>query len=68
VHHFIWNSFEKAPDVATQQIGLIQDEGSRNRMYARALDAWLDRDQPAAQRWIDTANLPASVMESLGKR
>ena len=68
VHHFIWNSFEKAPDVATQQIGLIQDEGSRNRMYARALDAWLERDQAAAQRWIDTANLPASVMESLGKR
>jgi hypothetical protein len=68
VQHFIWNSFEKAPDVATKQIGLIQDERYRNRMYERALGAWLDRDQPAAQKWINTANLPASVIESLGKR
>lgn len=68
VQHFIWNSFEKAPDVATKQIGLIQDERYRNRMYERALGAWLERDQPAAQKWINTANLPASVMESLGKR
>lgn len=68
VQHFIWNSFEKAPDVAANQIALIQDERSRNRMYERALDSWLDRDQAAAQNWINSANLPASVIEALGDR
>ena len=68
VQHFIWNSFEKAPGVAVNQIGLIQDESSRNRMYQRALSNWLDRDPTAAQKWIDTANLPASVNESLIRR
>lgn len=68
VQHFIWNSFEKAPAVAANQIGLIKDEQSRNRMYARALDSWLDRDQAAAQNWINSANLPASVIEALGER
>lgn len=68
VQHFIWNSFEKAPGVAVNQIGLIQDESSRNRMYQRALSNWLERDPTAAQKWIDTANLPASVNESLIRR
>lgn len=68
VQHFIWNSFEKAPDVAANQIALIQDEHSRNRMYERALVSWLDRDQVAAQTWINSANLPASVIEALGQR
>jgi hypothetical protein len=68
VQHFIWNSFENAPDVAAKQIALIQDERSRNRMYERALDSWLDRDQAAAQTWINSANLPASVIEALGER
>lgn len=68
VQHFIWNSFEKAPDIAANQIGLIQDERSRNRMYERALDSWLDRDQAAAQNWINSANLPDSVIEALNER
>ena len=68
VQHFIWSSFEKAPSVAVNQIGLIQDESSRIRMYQRALPTWLDRDPDAAQKWIDTANLPASVNESLRRR
>ena len=66
VQHFIWNSYEKAPDVAANQIGLIQDERSRNRMYERALSSWLDRDKAAAKNWISSANLPASVIEALG--
>jgi hypothetical protein len=68
VQHFIWNSFENAPEVAANQIGSIQDERSRNRMYERALSGWLERDQVAAQKWIDSANLPASVIEVLGQR
>ena len=68
VQHFIWSSFEKAPDVAANQIGRIQDERSRNRMYERALGSWLENDQAAAKKWIASANLPTSVIEALGKR
>ncbi len=68
VYHFIWNSFDKAPGVAAGQIALIKDVDGRNRMYQRALGSWLDDDQAAAQRWIDSANLPEQVLNSLAKR
>ena len=68
VYHFIWNSFDKAPGVAAGQIALIEDEDGRNRMYQRALGSWLEDDQAAAQRWIDSANLPEQVLNSLAKR
>lgn len=68
VLHFVWNSFDKAPDIAASQIGLIEDQDRRNRMYERALDAWLDRDANAAQSWIDSANLPEPVLRSLANR
>ncbi len=66
--HFVWQSFDKAPDVATKQIAYIQDERRRNRMYERALGAWLERDQAAAQAWINSAKLPDSVIQSLNDR
>ena len=68
VLHFVWNSFDKAPEVAMGQVTKIEDESRRNRMYQRALDSWLDDDQAAAQRWIDSAELPEAVMKSLEKR
>ena len=68
VFHFVWNSFDKAPDVAASQIGLIEDERDRNRMYGRALGAWLDRDANAAQTWINSAKLPEPVLRSLANR
>ena len=68
VLHFVWNSFDKSPDVAASQIGLIKDQDRRNNMYERALDAWLDRDANAAQRWINSANLPEPVLRSLANR
>ncbi len=68
VYHFIWNSFDKAPGVAAGQIALIEDADGRNRMYQRALGSWLEDDQAAAQRWIDSANLPEQVLNSLAKR
>ena len=68
VYHFIWNSFDKAPSVAASQIALIRDEGARNRMYERALGSWLQDNQAAAQRWIDSANLPEQVLNSLANR
>ena len=68
VFHFVWNSFDKAPDVAANQIGMIEDERDRNRMYGRALGAWLDRDANAAQAWINSAKLPEPVLRSLANR
>ena len=65
VQHFIWNSFDKAPEVAVNQIGKMEGGGRQNRMYERALEAWLERDKQAAQTWINSAQLPESVVKSL---
>jgi len=35
-------------------------------MYQRALSSWLEDEPAAAQRWIDSANLPERVLKSLG--
>lgn len=68
VYHFIWNSFDKAPAIALSQAGKISDESRRNRMYQHTLDSWLKDDQAAAQTWINSANLPESVLKSLESR
>jgi hypothetical protein len=68
VMHFVWNAFDKAPDIAAGQIGLIKEDEMRNRMYSRSLGAWLDRDANAAQSWINSANLPEPVLRSLANR
>ena len=68
VYHFIWNSFDKAPSVAANQIALIKNKDNRDRMYERALESWLEDDQAAAQSWINSANLPENVINSLAKR
>lgn len=68
VQLFIFYTYGDAPEIAANQIGLIKDEGSRNRMYERALSSWLERDKEAAQRWIDASNLPADLIQSLSNR
>lgn len=68
VMHFVWNAFDEAPDVAAGQIGLIKADDMRNRMYSRSLGVWLDKEPAAAQRWIDSANLPEPVIRSLANR
>ena len=67
VYHFLWSSFDKAPAVALSQATKISDENRRNRMYQHTLSSWLEKDQAAAQRWINSANLPESVLKSLAK-
>lgn len=68
VLHFVWNSFNKEPAVAMNQVAKIENEGRRNRMYERALGSWLDDEPAAAQRWINSANLPEAVLRSLENR
>ncbi len=60
-------SFDDAPEVAINQIGLIENAGSQNRMYERTLEAWLEKDKLAAQTWINSANLPENVLKSISK-
>jgi hypothetical protein len=68
VMHFAWNSFEKAPDVALSQVGLMQNKERRDRMYIRGLESWMNEDQEAAKRWMNSAKLPDNVIEALSQR
>ncbi len=68
VQHFIWNSFDKSPQTAVSQIGLIKDERSRDRMYDRALDGWLNEDPAAARAWVSSANLSENVLKNFQKK
>ena len=68
VYHFMWNAFDQAPAVALSQANKISDESRRNRMYEHSLDSWLKSDPAAAQSWINSANLPESVLKSLESR
>lgn len=68
VQHFIWNSFDKDPATAANQINRIADERDRERMYRRALDAWYSEDPTAAAAWTQTNAIPDSVREHLTRR
>lgn len=65
VYHFMWNAFDQSPAVALSQANKISDESRRNRMYEHSLNSWLKSDPAAAQSWINSANLPESVLKSL---
>lgn len=67
VQQFVWHSFGNDPSVAVSQIARIADEGQRNRMYGRALEAWLDRDAASANAWMRTNPLPPAVQERLNR-
>ena len=65
---FAWNSFHKEPGLAVDYIGQIQNRKDRDKMYRRALDAWLRRDENAALSWIQTHPLPDPVVKYLDKK
>lgn len=68
VQHFIWHSFDSDPSTAAGQIARITNEGQRDRMYQRALGAWIDRDPTSAQAWIQSHVLPEAVQAELLRR
>lgn len=68
VQNFIWHSFGNDPSVAVNQIARMSDEGDRERMYRRTMDAWLERDEAAATAWMQRNPLPASVQEHINRR
>ncbi len=68
VRNFIWHSFGSDPAAAVGQIARLADEGSRERMYRRAVGRWLEIDAPAASAWLRTNPLPPAVMADLERR
>lgn len=68
VQNFVWHSFGNDPTVAVNQIQRITDEGDRDQMYRRTMEAWLERDQAAATAWMQRNPLPASVQEQINRR
>jgi len=68
VHNLIWMSFDSDPSIAASQISRISDQESRDRMYRRALGAWIENDPAAAQGWIQSNPLPESVRSQLNLR
>jgi hypothetical protein len=67
VQNFIYSTYLVTPNLAVDQIGKLQSEVARNHMYRRTLSSWLQRDEVAARNWINSANLPAAVVESLNQ-
>jgi hypothetical protein len=65
ISFIIARNFDESPDWAANQIERIQNEKTRQNMYVSRLHDWLLMDEAAAQNWINSANLPASVIESL---
>jgi hypothetical protein len=67
VQNFIWHSFGTDPATAAGQISRITDEGQRDRMYRRMLEAWKERDATNAQAWINSNPLPEAVRNALNR-
>jgi hypothetical protein len=68
VQRFILTTYRVKPNLAVEQISKIQSEAARNHMYRRTLNSWLQQDEVAAKNWINSANLPSSVVENLDQR
>jgi hypothetical protein len=68
VRNVVWHSFGADPALAMNQIARINDQGDRERMYARSLEAWMDRDATAANAWLQQNTVPDSVIQRLQRR
>ena len=51
VASFVWYSLGSDPAVAINAIGRLADQGQRDWMYRRTLNAWNERDPAAATAW-----------------
>ncbi len=67
LQNFAAASSHTAPEISLNHIRMIQHEETRNSVYFSVLHSWLRRDRAAAQNWINSANLPTSVIENLAR-
>ncbi len=67
VEQFVWHSFQSNPQLAVANIGRLTDVQSRDRMYSRTIDYWLNNDPQAAIAWVNNNNLPANVSENVNR-
>jgi len=65
---FVWHAFGDEPEMAANHIGMIEDQGDRDRTYRRMLEGWLRRDFDAASSWIGANELPENVAKRLERR
>jgi len=68
VQNVIWHSFSNDPATAASQISRLTNEQDREQMYRRTLSAWSDRDASAAQVWMQSNPVPASIREQVLRR
>jgi Alginate lyase len=67
VMDFVWATKDEIPELAVDQIEKIRDESTRNDLYIETLNSWIESDEGSAIKWINSANLPASVIASLNE-
>ncbi len=68
VQNFVWRTFGSDPATAATEIARMGNDGERDQMYRRTLNAWFDRDPVSAQAWIQINEIPDSVRERLTRR
>ncbi len=65
IRRFIWSTFERNPELAINQVGNMGEERRQVRSYTRLIEIWQRNDAQAANKWLETADLPNKVRENL---
>lgn len=65
IRRFIWSTFERNPELAINQVGNMSGERRQVRSYTRLIEIWQRNDAQAANKWLETADLPNKVRENL---
>ncbi|MFD0894942.1 hypothetical protein KBB96_03995 [Luteolibacter ambystomatis] len=68
IQQFVWNSMEKAPELAISQISKLGDPGAQEGMYRRTIDAWMRTDATAAKNYLQTHQLPQNLQGYVQQR
>lgn len=68
VQQFLWNSFDKEPITALNNVGRLGNPEQQQRFYRRMLDSWMQKDLTAAENWVSSANLPPATQQHFQQR
>lgn len=61
VNAFLTGAVEKYPDFAAQWTQSVTNEADRQKYQVQVAEQWLKTDPSAAQKWINTLNLPEVI-------
>lgn len=62
---FVDGAVVKYPEFAAQWTQSVTDEAQRQKFQVQVATQWLKNDAVAAQKWIDSLELPAEIKQSL---